>query len=90
MDTLYKDWLSCMNGGVRPVLSADTTRCFYRSLEAAYTMAFAPMLVETRGFKASPGGVEEYVPLWSLEDWNIDYDTNLQWSYGVNRWLKLS
>ena len=90
MDTLYKDWLSCMSGGVRPVLSADTTSCFYKSLEAAYTMAFEPMLVETRGFKASPAGVEEYIPIWSLEDWNIDYDTNLRWSYGVNRWLKLS
>ena len=67
MDNLYKDWLCCMPNNVRPPLSTDTTQRFYKSLEAAYTMAFEPMLVEMRGYKSSPGGVEEYFPIWTFD-----------------------
>ena len=60
MDTLYKDWLSCMSDGVRPVLSTSTTECFYHSLDNTYYAAFAPMLVELRGADVSSNGHEYY------------------------------
>lgn len=87
MNTLYNDWLSCMNGGVRPVLSTDTTSCFYRSLEATYTMAFAPMLVEARGEMTSMGYYQYYG--WGGKP--IDYDHDAPpWSDDVLKWLKIS
>ena len=63
MKTLYRNWLSCMNDGVRPVLSTDTTSCFYHSMDSTYYMAFAPMLVELRGLDVhSEGGHDYYQP----------------------------
>ena len=86
MDTLYKDWLSCMNGGVSPVLSVDTTSCFYRSLEAVYTMAFAPMLVEVRGDDDQYMG---YIVYDGFDQNPIDDDNAQRWSTNYHKWLEL-
>lgn len=91
MNTLYNDWLSCMNGGVRPVLNTDTTSCFYHLMDSTYYMAFAPMLVELRGSDVEQGGHEYYQPLEDhiyLYRPHLDYDTDLTWWRNDYGWLE--